>query len=197
MLDIGAAEAHPLSQPFEQPQLASQQPFPPPQHPSFPQQLSLPQQPSAQPHDASQQQLFLRLNNLLKKQERIFLQQHPLEAQPQLASQQLLLPQQPSEQPQEASQQPFPPPQQPLAPQQSSAHPHEASPPQQPPPQHPSFAPQQPSEQPQDFSQQQHGSTQSHPQPFPSIVSNKPKPKLWPVRQTLTMSAPNNFDFIE
>ncbi|MEM8947620.1 MAG: hypothetical protein AAGD11_20790, partial [Planctomycetota bacterium] len=111
-----------------------------------------------------------------------FLQQH--EEQPQLASQQ------PSSHPQEASQQQSSP-QQP-SPQQSSAHPQDSS--QQPPQQ---SSPQQPSSQPQDFSQQQHGSTQSHPQPLPSIVSSKPKPKLWPVRQTLTMSAPNNFDFIE
>jgi hypothetical protein len=42
------------------------------------------------------------------------------------------------------------------------------------------------------FSQQLQLGSQQQPQPEPSILSNKPKPKLGLVRAMLTMSAPKN-----
>src|SRR4249920_2844540 len=43
------------------------------------------------------------------------------------------------------------------------------------------------------FSQQLQLGSQQQPQPEPSILSNKPKPKLGLVRAMLTMSAPKKF----
>src|SRR6476660_200778 len=61
---------------------------------------------------------------------------------------------------------------------------------QQPPPQQQVL--QQPCSQPQLCSQQLQLGSQQQPQPEPSILSNKPKPKLGLVRAMLTMSAPKN-----
>jgi hypothetical protein len=192
---------------FEQPQQSSPQQSSGQPHEASQQPLSqqpLSQQLSSQPQLDSQQQSLLqpRLNRLQMQQPRLHFFEQPQQSspqqssgQPQLDSQQLSS-QQPLSQPQLASQQldwqddlqrlnrsqrqqprlHFEAQQQ-SSPQQSSA--------------------QQSSQQPQDFSQQHDGSHESQPQPLPSILSNMPAPKLWPVRQTLTKSAPNTFHLIE
>ncbi|MEM9187411.1 MAG: hypothetical protein AAGB00_13040, partial [Planctomycetota bacterium] len=47
-----------------------------------------------------------------------------------------------------------------------------------------------------DFSQQAQDGSLAQPHPHPSILSNRPKPKLWPASEMLSMSAPNRY-FIE
>jgi len=181
------------------------------------QQLSQPQllQPQLlQPQDCSQQQLFSqpqlcsqqpqpllhlnmpqRLSHMLVKQH-LRWQQHELQLlQPHDCSQQQLFSQPQDEQPHEGSQaQLFSQQPQQLelwkAPQSRSRM-------QQPPPPQQLLQPQllQPQlcSQQQLFSQQLQLGSQQQPQPLPSILSNKQKPKLGLVRAMLTISAPKKF----